>query len=409
MNGARRTPTYSPSRLSTYEKCRLQYRYRYIDRIRRDVQGIEAFLGNRVHEALEKLYRDLQMERVPTVEDLTALYHRSWEKHYGENIRIVRTEYTADHYRKVGERCIRDFYRTYHPFRDGVTLGLEEKVAIPLEESGRYRVEGYVDRIARVAPGVYEIHDYKTGGSLPREEDLRTDRQLGLYQLGVQQRFPDAAEVHLVWHYLAFNQELRSERSPGALEDLKRRTVGLIQQIESTADFPPTESALCRWCEYLDICPLWKQRVRAATMPENEFLNEPSVRLVDRLAELDGLRASAEGEIARVREAILALCDREGVSVLTGTHHEVRVEEQVAAARFPGPGESGRAGLEMVLRELGQFDRFASLDGEALSAALDDPETDRYLRAALEKFARPGKTRRIRLIPKGIRQLNLFE
>ena len=64
-------PTYSHSRLSTFEKCRLQYKYRYIDRIRRDVQGIEAFMGNRVHEALEKLYKDLMMERTPALEELT--------------------------------------------------------------------------------------------------------------------------------------------------------------------------------------------------------------------------------------------------------------------------------------------------------------------------------------------------
>lgn len=401
-------PTYSHSRLSSYEKCRLQYRYRYVDRIRRDVQGIEAFMGNRVHDVLEKLYRDLQMERTPPVEDLRDLYHRSWERLYSDRIRIVKTEYTPDHYRKVGERCINDFYRTYHPFRDGVTLGLEEKIGIPLDEAGRYRLEGYVDRIVRVEPGIYEVHDYKTGNSLPSAEDLLKDRQLPLYQMGVQQKFPDARDVRLVWHYLAFNQELRSARSPDALESLKVRTVELIRRIEGTRDFPPTESALCRWCDYQDICPLWKHRLKVAPLPENEYLKDPGVQLVDRLAELESKRSATEQELSRVREAIFAVLDREKASVLSGTKHEVRLSEE-ESLRFPQEGETGRRGLEMVLKEMGQFERFATLDSESLALALQDPEADGRLKAALEKFARPGKTRRLRLVPRGTQQLDLFQ
>ena len=401
-------PTYSHSRLSAYEKCRLQYRYRYIDRIRRDVQGIEAFMGNRVHEVLEKLYRDLQMERTPGAEELRDLYHRSWEKLFSDRIRIVKTEYTPDHYRKVGERCIADFYRTCHPFRDGVTLGLEEKVGIPLDEAGRYRLEGYVDRIVRVEPGIYEVHDYKTGNSLPSAEDLLKDRQLPLYQMGVQRKFPDARDVRLVWHYLAFNQELRSARSPDALENLKARTVDLIRRIEGTRDFPPTESALCRWCDYQDICPLWKHRLKVAPLPENEYLKDTGVQLVDRLADLESKRSAAEKEISLVREAIFAVLDREKASVLAGSKHDVRLGEE-ESLRFPQEGETGRRGLEMVLKEMGQFERFATLDSESLALALQDPEADPSLKAALEKFARPEKARRLRLVPRGTQQLDLFQ
>src|SRR6266850_6366239 len=96
-------PTYSHSRLSSFEKCKLQYRYRYVDRIRRDIQSIEAFLGNRVHEVLEKLYKDLQMERTPALEELTGLYQRSWEKLYTDKIRIVKTDYVSEQYRNLRE------------------------------------------------------------------------------------------------------------------------------------------------------------------------------------------------------------------------------------------------------------------------------------------------------------------
>ena len=54
-------PVYSNSKLATYENCPRKYKLQYIDRIElpeaRD--GIEAFLGSRVHETLEKLHKEL--------------------------------------------------------------------------------------------------------------------------------------------------------------------------------------------------------------------------------------------------------------------------------------------------------------------------------------------------------------
>ena len=67
-------PVYSHSRLSAFEKCPLQYRYRYLDRIKRDTQSIEAFLGNRVHDALEKLYRYLLASKLPSLDEILSHY-----------------------------------------------------------------------------------------------------------------------------------------------------------------------------------------------------------------------------------------------------------------------------------------------------------------------------------------------
>ncbi len=320
-------PLYSHSRLSSYEKCPLQYRYRYIDRIKRDTQSIEAFMGNRVHDVLEKLYRDLLMSRRPSLDELLAVYRRVWRDHWSEKITIVKKEYSADHYRQVGERCLVGYYRRYEPFDGGQTLGLEDRVELSLDPSGRYQLQGYIDRLARAGDGVYEIHDYKTGaGSLPSESDLRRDRQLTLYQMAVERRFPDARDIRLVWHYLVFDQELRSARTPDEVETHRRQTIGLIDTIEETRTFPPRESALCRWCEYRDICPVQKHLVKIEKLEPNPYLNDDGVRLVDRLVGLLRSRASVDTEIARVEEAIHAYAERERATVLRGTGHTARVQ-----------------------------------------------------------------------------------
>jgi len=104
--------------------------------------------------------------------------------------------------------------------------------------------------------GVYEVHDFKTGRRLPSPGDLKADRQLALYEIGVRQNFPDAREVHLKWHYLAHDKELISSRTPGELRKLEERVSNLVDEIESTARFSCCSGPLCRWCEYHQICDM---------------------------------------------------------------------------------------------------------------------------------------------------------
>ncbi len=80
--------------------------------------------------------------------------------------------------------------------------------------------------------------------------------------MAVEGRFPDAREVRLVWHYLAFDRELRSHRTPADLDTHRSAAMRLIDRIEQASEYPPQESALCRWCEYRDICPVQKHLVK---------------------------------------------------------------------------------------------------------------------------------------------------
>ena len=48
---------YSHSKMSTFRQCPLKYRFGYIDRIKKEEEGIEAFTGSCVHEALEELLK----------------------------------------------------------------------------------------------------------------------------------------------------------------------------------------------------------------------------------------------------------------------------------------------------------------------------------------------------------------
>ena len=255
-------PVWSHSRLGSFEKCPLQYRYRYVDRIKRDVFGIEAFMGNRVHEALEFLYQEVGKKRLPKVDAVVAHYHARWTAEYDPGkVRIVRSALHAEDYRATGEQCVRYFYAEEKPFDQAETLGLEAKFQFALDPNGRYAIMGFIDRLARTGPGIYEVHDYKTGASRPSDSDLRSDRQLSIYQMAVKEKYPDATEVRLVWHYLALRENRVSSRSEAELEAHRKQAIRLIDTIEAARDYPARESALCRWCEYRDICPTQQGKI----------------------------------------------------------------------------------------------------------------------------------------------------
>ena len=73
--------SYSHSRLGTFQQCRYKYKLQYIDKVKVDVPTtIEAFTGALVHKALEKLYKDLQFQKLNTKEELLTFFENEWEK-----------------------------------------------------------------------------------------------------------------------------------------------------------------------------------------------------------------------------------------------------------------------------------------------------------------------------------------
>jgi putative RecB family exonuclease len=251
-------PVYSHSRLETFEQCKLKYKFRYLDKIEKKEQGVEAFVGSRVHEALEKLHADLASGPPVPLKELLNWYRAQWEANWGPHVRIVRRGTTAREYLHYGARCIRNYYEQNRPFDQSETLDLEQLFVFGLDAEGRYQIRGYADRIARRADGTYEIHDYKTSRRAPTQAGADSDRQLSFYQMGLAAQRPEATRVELVWHYLGPGVTLRSRRTPAQLVQLRTTTARLIDHIEQQREFPPQRSPLCDWCEYKPECPAWQ-------------------------------------------------------------------------------------------------------------------------------------------------------
>ncbi|MEK6940557.1 MAG: PD-(D/E)XK nuclease family protein [Nanoarchaeota archaeon] len=247
---------YSHSRLETFKQCALKYKFQYIDKIEVDIPTtIEAFLGDLVHQTLERLYADLMNNKLNSPEDLIVFFNSLWNEHWVDNILIVKNGATKEDYRIRGEHLILGYYLKNKPFNQTATLGVETKDFLDLDGEHKYHIR--IDRLADAGGGNYEVHDFKTSSRLKSQEAVDNDKQLAMYSLWVKKNFGDAKKIKLVWHFLAFNKEMISERSDEELELLRNEVLDAIKVIESTNNFKPSVTPLCNWCVFHSICPVF--------------------------------------------------------------------------------------------------------------------------------------------------------
>lgn len=375
---------FSHSRIDTYLTCPKKYEFAYVEKVPQGPSGIEAFMGSRVHDALEWLYGEVRACRVPDEEDVVERYLLSWAGEWSDGIRIVREGRTAEDYRAIGEKALREYHRRYRPFDQGVTVGLELRVSIALDET--HEVVGFIDRLVKVADGRWEIHDYKTSASLMTQEKADADRQLALYELAVREMYPDAEHVDLVWHFVAFDHEVRSCRSSEELAGLRAGIQAEIEHIEAQTEFPARTSRLCDWCDYKRACPAWRHMFEAAEAPSGESTPAKSgVALVDEYMGTCAELASAEARRDALRQAIVALADDEGLDRVFGTDHVLSVY-RYPSVTLPQAKDPRRAELEAVLGDLGLTARFSTLSTYSLSRAISDGSLDAETLARIDEF-----------------------
>lgn len=244
LNGEK---VYSHSKLWLYESCPEFYKLKYIDKKAPQMPTtMPLFLGTIVHEALEWLYHQIKHREIE-VDDLIEYFTDRWTSTFDENVKVENGD-EVDAYNR-GVRFLMDYYTKNKPFKQNV-LAIEHKVFFPLDPEGKYKIQGFIDRLDMAEDGTYEVHDYKTNQSMKKKEDFDNDRQLALYDIGLRENFGKDIKVRLIWHFLNFNRQVVSERTPEQLESLKLETIKLIEKIESSIDWPACNGRYCDWCNY---------------------------------------------------------------------------------------------------------------------------------------------------------------
>jgi len=399
---------YSPSRISAFDGCKLQYKYGYIDEIPSDTEAIETFRGSMVHKALEEFYALVKSGAIRPLDWLLGTYKETWEKNYPENIKIVKKTISAEDYCAKGRQALIDYYEKYTPFNQTKIVDTERLLGFKVARGDTdYSFHGKLDRLDwNDKESIFEIHDYKVTNTLMTQEHADTDWQLGLYHIAIKEKWPDVKKVKLVWHSLLFNKEIVSFRTEEQLSDLKERLVDKILEIESCTEYPPQKSILCNWCDYQNRCPLWKHPKAMEELPVNEYKKDPGVKLVERYAEFENEKSALKSKISeiekeqeRIAEAAIEFAEKMKVSVIDGPAAQLKVdikEEVKAPTKTEDP--KSWAALRSLLMKEGKYEEVSTVNNNMLNYRLRT--WPKELLEKIKKFLRRQVSKTVKLVKK---------
>ncbi|MEK6886290.1 MAG: PD-(D/E)XK nuclease family protein [Nanoarchaeota archaeon] len=360
---------YSHSRISTFEQCKYKYKLQYIDKIKVDVPTtIEMFMGNLVHQALEKLYKDLQYQKLNTLKQLLTFYNNLWEKEYTDSILIVK-DYSADNYKNMGIKFITTYYEHYKPFDQLTVLGLETQDSLTLPDGNSYHVR--IDKLA-CKGDTYYVCDYKTNKSMKDQEQADDDRQLAMYSIWVKDKFKDAKKVILLWHMLAFDKEAVSERTDEQLKHLQGEVVKRIKEIESCKEFPTTVTNLCNYCVFKSICPSFKHEVLIEELSKKEFKDDEGVQIVNEFSKVKEDIRELETKEEQLKNDLIAFAKQKSLDVIYGSNKKASVKEY---SKVVLPEDSKE--LISLLKKKGLYEEFSNLSYPKLNSSIVKGEMDK--------------------------------
>jgi len=383
---------FSHSKLETYKRCPLQYKFRYLTSLKPEgEETIEAFVGSKVHSVLELLYRDLLKTKLNSLDDLIKFYDKIWRVGWKDNIVINNKNYNKEHYHNLGKKCIENYYNKYSPFNQDQTIGVEKKIIL---KWGEYEIIGYIDRLARDKKGVYSIHDYKTNSTLMDQKYADRDRQLALYSIAVKDNNKEVKEVKLIWHFVAFGEDVVSKRTDNELKELKNDILELIDKInlaEKEDNFPAQET-MCDWCGFWKHCPKKKHLYKTEQLPKNEYLKEDGIKLAKKYIELAEKKTDVNKEnrtrleiviqeMKKIEEAILIYAKKNNMETLDGGDRLVLVNKK---QDYDIPRKSydleRYEELENLLQKTKYWSDISTISDKKLKELLDEKEIDSDLK-----------------------------
>ena len=361
---------YSHSKMKTFKQCPLKYRFGYIDRIKKEEEGIEAFTGSCVHKALEELLKlKKEFDREPDYEKAEELFLATWEEKYHPGIVIRRKDVTPDDYRRRGLMCLRNYFEMEKGQDFGELLGLEVRLNFPLAGSS---IKGFIDRLQRDG-NTFHITDYKVTRNDMAQEKADTDTQLALYEIGIRKLYPDVGNVVLHWYILPHNNVVNSVRSEGDLLELETEILALIDEIESTTEFLPVETSLCGWCEYQEECREEKKRrtVEASRVePPVDTLVEEYVQLNEERTTLNAQVKEIEKKLEDMRPRFAEVTRETGAWSIEGSDHVLDVDVGTGLY-MPGKNTEERKLLEKLVRRTGIWGEMSEISKSRVLEALE--------------------------------------
>lgn len=269
----------SVSRLKLYEQCELSFFFRYVDKGDTEARGVAADFGTVLHAALQLVYEWIireEYEGLFPIDRLVASYKEAWQASELVGVALFQE----------GLQILRSYAKQYPTVDHMTILDVEREFNIDV---GGFTVNGYIDRVDKIADDHIAIVDYKSNRALFTRDELETDLQMSIYGLAARKLYPWAKRVSFVFHMLRHATPQGTQRTAQEIDDAAGYVVALGKRSEEPRkpdEWTPTLNANCSYCDHRRRCPLY------AKVLANKYE-------VTKVANTDDF-----GEVATVREEL---------------------------------------------------------------------------------------------------------
>ena len=244
----------SPSRVSSFTTCPMQFRFSSIEKLP-EAPGIATTKGSLVHRALELLFVRPAPDRTPealAIDLATALEeYRSHPDYIG----LQLDEAGAAKFERECSALTEKYFTMEDPrtVRDiGLELWMEAEV-------GALTLRGIIDRLELDADGELVVTDYKTGRAPSGNFEQKSLAGVHFYSFLCEAVFGKRpAKIRLM--YLSSGETIETVPSQQSVKFITTRTTAVWSAVEracTTGDFRPRQSKLCDYCSFQQWCPAY--------------------------------------------------------------------------------------------------------------------------------------------------------
>jgi putative RecB family exonuclease len=247
----------SVSQIQAYLACPLKYRFQYVDRIPPPWRAAALAFGSSVHAAIEWLHRERLAGRIPSAEDVIAIFEADW---YAANLGPV--VFSDRESKEILPEKGRELLSLYFGETDGkAPLRIEERFEIELvdPQTGEIfdlRLHGFID-LVEVDETLVEL---KTAARTLEQGGLERHLQLSTYALVYLLREGRIPKLRLDQLVKTKVPRLERHRTNRTVEDLAwtaRLIAGTAKAIQAR-HFYPNPSWRCTECEFFGNCQRWQ-------------------------------------------------------------------------------------------------------------------------------------------------------
>ena len=254
--------TVSASRLSTFQRCRLQFYFRYVAEIKTPPTA-SLYVGQVIHAVLQSFNLQRWRGTPLTAEDQRTVFEQVFDN--AEDGLEVRWENEADRaeQRKLGWSVLETYFKENPIPLDEKPAGVEVAVEADLSPSGLPTLIGVIDLVRPNG----RLVDYKSSSKTPNQESLGHlhETQLSCYAV-LYRESTGAKESGFDLHHLIKLKKqpklLVSSFNPmsQAQQDRLYRVMESYLRALDQNDFVPSPGIQCMSCEFFGICRRWPSK-----------------------------------------------------------------------------------------------------------------------------------------------------